>query len=190
MWPFRKKPNCSPAAPYDHNAEAEKFLNSAKDFPAQPHIIANYIDIATPEQPATPVGASMSFIGVLEAIGKDFEKGLVWAIKYAIPVEKLIGLIFPAALPATTEVVDATTLIQNAILLVEQKYAASGAQSGTGAQKSAEVLALTEQAVTSLLTKAGVTNATTDYIQSIISAVVALLNVQGFVAPVAPAAAA
>jgi len=142
--------------------------------------------IATSEQPVEPVETHMSFLGVLEAIGKGFEKGLVWAIKYAVPVEKLIGLIFPAALPVTVELADATTLIQNAVLLVEQKYAASGVQSGTGAQKSAEVLALTEQAVTGLLTKAGVTTATTDYIQSIINAVVAILNVQGFVA--APAA--
>jgi hypothetical protein len=103
-------------------------------------------------------------------------------INMSIPVEKLIGLIFPPALPVTAELIDATTLIQNAVLLVEQKYAASGVQNGTGAQKSAEVLALTEQAVTGLLTKAGVTTATTDFIQSIINAVVAILNVQGFVA--------
>jgi uncharacterized membrane protein len=121
------------------------------------------------------------FVSVLEAIGKAFEKGLVWAVKYAIPVEKLIGLIFPPALPVTTELVDATTLIQNAVLLVEQKYAASGVASGTGPQKSAEVLALTEQAVTGLLTKAGVTTASTDFIQAIINAVVGILNVQGFV---------
>jgi hypothetical protein len=119
----------------------------------------------------------MSFIGVLEAVGKAFEKGLTWAVEYAVPVEKLIGLLFPAAQPVVTGLVDATTLIQNAVLLVEQKYAASGAQSGTGAQKLAEVTTLTGQAVTSLLEEAGVT-ATTPYIQSLISAVVAILNVQ------------
>jgi hypothetical protein len=133
-------------------------------------------------KPAKAVEINMSFLSVLKAIGQGFEKGLTWAVKYAIPVEKLIGLIFPPALPVTAELIDATTLIQNAVLLVEQKYAASGVQNGTGAQKSAEVLALTEQAVTGLLTKAGVTTATTDFIQSIINAVVAILNVQGFVA--------
>lgn len=119
----------------------------------------------------------MSFIGVLEAIGKGFEKGLKWALTYAIPVEKLVALLFPAAAPVAAEVVDATTLIQNAVLLVEQKYAASGAQSGTGPEKLSEVLLLTEQAVTALLTKAGL-QADSDYIASIVSAVVAILNVQ------------
>lgn len=125
----------------------------------------------------------MSFIGVLEAVGKGFEKGLKWALSYAIPVEKLLELLFPAAPPVVAEVVDATTLIQNAILLVEQKYAASGVQSGTGAEKLAEVLLLTEQTVTSLLAKADI-EADSSYIAGIISAVVAILNVQQ-----APAAA-
>jgi hypothetical protein len=126
---------------------------------------------------------TMSFIGVLEAVGKGFEKGLKWALSYAIPVEKLLELLFPAASPVVAEVVDATTLIQNAILLVEQKYAASGAQSGTGAEKLAQVLLLTEQTVTSLLAKADI-EADSSYIAGIISAVVAILNVQQ-----APAAA-
>jgi hypothetical protein len=119
----------------------------------------------------------MSFIGVLEAVGKGFEKGLKWALTYAVPVEKLLVLLFPAAVPVAAEVIDATTLIQNAVLLVEQKYAASGVQNGTGAQKLAEVMLLTEQAVTALLTKAGI-DANSDLIARIISAVVAILNVQ------------
>lgn len=119
----------------------------------------------------------MSFVSVLETIGKDFEKGLKWAVEYAVPVEKLAALLFPAAAPAIGEVADATSLIQSAVLLVEQKYAAAGKQSGTGAQKLAEVLLLTEQTVTSLLTKAGIA-ASTSYLQSIVSAIVAILNVQ------------
>ena len=77
---------------------------------------------------------NVTFIGVLEAIGKGFEKGLQWAITYAVPVEKLVGLLFPAIAPATTAVADATSLIQSAVLLVEQKYAAAGVQTGTGTQ--------------------------------------------------------
>lgn len=119
----------------------------------------------------------MSFVSILEAVGKGFEKGLKWAILYAVPVERLVGLLFPAAAPAANEVADATSLIQTAVLLVEQKYAASGVQSGTGAQKLAEVLVLTEQAVTALLTKAGV-QVDANYIASVVSAVVAILNVQ------------
>jgi uncharacterized membrane protein len=91
-----------------------------------------------------------------------------------------VGLLFPAAAPIANEVADATSLIQTAVLLVEQKYAASGAQSGTGAQKLAEVLLLTEQSVTALLAKAGIT-VDGSYLQNVISAVVAILNVQGAV---------
>jgi len=127
----------------------------------------------------------MSFVSVMETIGKGFAKGLKWAVEYAVPVEKLVGLLFPAAAPIANEVADATTLLQTAVLLVEQKYAASGVQSGTGAQKLAEVMLLTEQSVTALLAKAGIT-ADASYIESVVSAVVAILNVQG--APVAAAA--
>ena len=127
----------------------------------------------------------MSFMGVLEAIGKDFAKGLKWAMQYAVPVEKLVALLFPAAAPVATVVADATALIQSAVLLVEQKYAASGVQSGTGVQKLAEVMTLAGDAVATLLTQAGITASPT-YIESLVSAVVAVLNVQP--APVAAAA--
>ena len=124
----------------------------------------------------------MSFIGVLEAIGKDFAKGLKWAVQYPVPVEKLVALLFPAAAPVATAVADATALIQTAVLLVEQKYAASGVQSGTGVQKLAEVMTLAGDAVATLLTQAGIT-ASASYVESLVSAVVAVLNVQP--APVA-----
>jgi hypothetical protein len=129
----------------------------------------------------------MSFVSVLETIGKGFAKGLKWAVEYAVPVERLVGLLFPAAAPVANGLADATSLIQTAVLLVEQKYAASGVQSGTGAQKLAEVVLLTEQSVTTLLAKAGVA-ADTSYIESLVSAVVAILNVQ--TASVATTAAA
>ncbi len=119
----------------------------------------------------------MSFVGVLEAVGKDFAKGLQWAVQYAVPVEKLVGLLFPGTAPEMAVLTSATTLIQNAVVLVEQKYAASGVQSGTGTQKAAEVVTLAGAAVASLLTQAGVT-ATPDYVQSLVSAVVSILNVQ------------
>lgn len=119
----------------------------------------------------------MSFIGFLESIGKDFLKGLEYAVKYALPVEKLVALLFPAAAPVASEVVDATQLIQTAVLQVEQKYAAAGIQSGTGTQKLAEVLLLTSQAVTALLKQANIV-ADTSYVQNLINAVVAILNFQ------------
>ena len=119
----------------------------------------------------------MSFTSVLETIGKGFEKGLKWAVEYAVPVEKLVALLFPETAPLATSVASATSLIQNAVMLVEQKYAASGVQNGTGAQKLNEVMLLTEQSVTSLLSSAGIT-VDSSYLQSIVSAVVGILNVQ------------
>jgi hypothetical protein len=126
----------------------------------------------------------MSFSSVLKTVGKDFAKGLKWAVEYAVPVEKLAALLFPAIAPVADGVADATSLIQTAVLLVEQKYAASGVQSGTGAQKLSEVMLLTEQSVTALLAKAGVT-ADSAYIQSVVTAVVSILNAQNATVAVA-----
>jgi hypothetical protein len=126
---------------------------------------------------------NVTFISVLEAIGKGFEKGLQWAVTYAIPAEKLVATLFPAAAPVATGIADAVSLVQTAVLLVEQKYAAAGVQSSSGPQKLAEVMLLAEPAVTQLLTQAGVA-ASTSYIQSLVSAVVAILNVQTM--PAAP----
>ncbi|HXE07761.1 MAG TPA: hypothetical protein VN612_07685 [Acidobacteriaceae bacterium] len=120
---------------------------------------------------------SITFTSVLEAIGNGFAKGLQWAITYAIPVEKLVATLFPAAAPVATGLADATALIQKAVLLVEQKYAAAGVQSGTGAQKLAEVITLASPVVTQLLSQAGIP-ASTAYIQNLVNAVVAILNVQ------------
>ena len=124
----------------------------------------------------------MWFLSVLQSIGKDFAKGLKFAVTYAIPTEKLVGLLFPGTAPALAGVASATTLIQNAVLLVEQKYGASGTQTGTGEQKLAEVVTLTGDAVTNLLSKSGIT-VTPDYIEKLVSAVVAILNVQPAASP-------
>jgi hypothetical protein len=118
----------------------------------------------------------MTFMSILESIGKGFAKGLQWAITYAIPVEKLVALLFPATAPAVAGLADATSLIQSTVLLVEQKFAAAGTQSGTGTQKLAEVMQLIEPIVTKLLTSAGIATSSA-YIQSLVSAVVAILNV-------------
>jgi hypothetical protein len=104
-------------------------------------------------------------------------KGLSYAVKIAVPVEALAKLLFPQFAPAITAGVDAASLIQNAVLVVEQKFAAAGKQSGTGAQKLAEVLVLAEGAVTAILAQYGV-HADTGYVANLVNAVVAVLNVQ------------
>jgi hypothetical protein len=120
---------------------------------------------------------NVTFTGLLAEIGKGFEKGLKWAVTYAVPVEKLVATLFPAAAPVAQGLADATTLVQNAVLLVEQKYAAAGLQNGTGPQKLAEVMLLTAPVVSQLLSQAGVAPST-QYVQNLVSAVVAILNVQ------------
>jgi hypothetical protein len=131
----------------------------------------------------------VTFIGLLEAVGKGFEKGLQWAVTYAVPVEKLVAILFPAAAPVAAGLADATALVQSAVLLVEQKYAAAGTQKGTGPQKLADVMQLTGPVVTQLLNQAGVT-ANTAYVQNLVSAVVAILNVQTMPTATATTAAA
>ena len=129
----------------------------------------------------------MTFTSLLHEIGKEFEKGLKWALVYAIPAEKLFAILFPSTAPAAGAIIDATSLVQSAVLLVEQKYAAANAQHGTGAEKLAEVIQLIGPVVTQLLKQAGV-NADSGYLQSLISAVVAILNVHQM--PAATTAAA
>ncbi len=119
----------------------------------------------------------MSFLGVLESVGKDFEKGLKWAATYAVPAEKLVALFFPQFQPVMTGVTDAINLVQTAVLLVEQKYAAAGVQHGTGAQKLGEVLQLTTSAVLSLLEKTGIAGDSA-LVERLVTAVVAILNIQ------------
>ena len=128
----------------------------------------------------------MTFAGVLTAIGKGFEKGLQWAVTYAVPVEKLVSALFPPAAPITSSIADATSLVQTAVMLVEQKYTAAGVQGGTGPQKLAEVMLLAGPVVTQLLAGAGLF-ASTSYIESLVSAVVAILNVQSMPAEAATA---
>jgi len=117
------------------------------------------------------------FVSFLTSLLHAAEKGLGWAVKYAIPVGGLVSLLFPAAKPAAAATAVAADLIQKAVILVEQKYAASGAASGTGALKLAEVLVLTEDAVVQLLKQEGI-NADTTYVTNLVNAVVGVLNVQ------------
>jgi hypothetical protein len=118
------------------------------------------------------------FVSFLKSLLHAAEKGLGWAVKYGLPISKLVVLLFPAAKAEAAGVVTATDLIQKAVILVEQKYAASGAASGTGPQKLAEVLMLTEDAVVQLLKQEGV-DADTTYVTNLVNAVVGVLNVQG-----------
>ena len=126
---------------------------------------------------------------VMEAIGRDALKALTWVEQYLPKVEELAGLIFPAQVALLTPVINTTNLILKAVTLAEQKMAAGSAQTGTGIQKSADVLSTIEPTVIQLLSQAGLSNVDRTYIQKIIDAVVADLNVREASVPVAPAPA-
>jgi hypothetical protein len=104
---------------------------------------------------------SNKFVGFLEAIGKAFMKVI---IPFAPMAEAAVNTFLPALGPAFT----ATS---NAVIAVEQKYAALGQQNGTGAQKLQEVLQLSEPVIAQFLADAGKahdTAAVTAYINSVV----------------------
>jgi hypothetical protein len=118
------------------------------------------------------------FVSVMEQIGKDALKVLTEVEKYLPKAAALAALIFPAEAAPLAAVVNATDLIQKAIVLAEQKMAAAGQEKATGLQKSSDVISTVEPTVIQLLTEAGVSNVDTAYIQKIVDAVVADLNVR------------
>lgn len=119
-------------------------------------------------------------VSVLELIGKDSEKTLVVAAKYLPEAAVIAELLFPAEAPAiaagTSVALNVANLIQNAVAEVEVK--ASALPAGlTNEQKSADVLAIVSSVVIANLATLGIKNADTSYVQSLINAVVAILNI-------------
>lgn len=118
------------------------------------------------------------FISVMERIGKDCLKGLAEVEQYLPEAATLAALFFPQEKAALAAVVDVTGLIQKAVVLAEQKMAAGGQATGSGLQKSADVLSTVEPIALQLLAQAGVPNADAAYLQKIVDAIVADLNVR------------
>jgi hypothetical protein len=120
---------------------------------------------------------SNKFVSVMEKIGKDVLVGWHDVVKYLPEASLLATLLFPGAAGTTTAVVGSINLIQQAVATVEQKFAAQGAPTGTGAQKLAQVTAIVGPAVTALLAQEKIELNTTQ-LNGIVNAVVAVLNVQ------------
>lgn len=117
----------------------------------------------------------MSFVSVLETVGKDAEKVLTVAVKYAVPVAALVSLLFPASSVVSGAAVVAVDLIQKAVLEVEAK--ASALPAGlTAAQKTADILELVGPAITSILATEKITYGASE-ITNLINAVSAILSV-------------
>ena len=123
-----------------------------------------------------------AFVSIMEKIGADIKIAWDDVVKYLPPVEALASLIFPQA-KALPGVINSINLIQQAVATVEQKFAAMGAATGSGAEKLAHVVTLVGPTVNQLLTAEGL-HYDSAQVTSIINAVVAVLNAQP-----APAAA-
>lgn len=126
----------------------------------------------TTATPATPG----KFISIMDKIGHDVKVAWSDVVKYLPAAAGLAALIFPAQAATITGVVNSVNLIQQAVATVEQKFAALGAQTGTGAQKLAQVVSIVGPTVTQLLTAEGLKYDEAQ-VEGIINAVVAVMNV-------------
>jgi|ERR1035438_1826510 hypothetical protein len=106
----------------------------------------------------------MSFKSFLQKVGEDFLKALPWLEKAGA-----VATIFD---PALGTLFNSTLTI---VSTVEQKYAALGKQSGTGAQKLADVIQIGEPIIAQGLKLAGKSSSTAD-VTNYINAVVAVAN--------------
>jgi len=123
-------------------------------------------------------------VSVMEAIGKDAQKGLVYVVKYLPQAAALAEILFPAEAPAIAAgemtAVNVTALIQSAVAEVEAK--AKLIPTGmTGLQKSADVLQIVTQTVIAELATLKIT-AGTAYVQSLVNVICAILNIPATVA--------
>lgn len=116
------------------------------------------------------------FVSVMERVGHDIKVAFLDVVKY-LPAAGVIAAAIFTTNPTAAGVVTSVELIRNAVVLVEQKFAATGALTGTGPQKLAEVITLVGPAVTQLLAQEGMKVDQTQ-LTSIINAVVADLNAE------------
>lgn len=128
------------------------------------------------------------FVSLMERIGHDIKVAWGDVVEYLPKAAALASLLFPADAAALTGVVNSVGLIQQAVVTVEQKFAAAGNPTGTGPQKLAQVLSMVSPAVTQLLAAEGLQYDQAQ-ITKIVNAVVDVLNVQAAPSGPLPAAA-
>lgn len=120
----------------------------------------------------------MSFSSFLSAVGKDFEKGLNVVLgdisKIATAEAPVLAGINPAAGAIATQIASLSTQAQAIVLQTEQKFAAMGKQTGSGAQKAAEAISILAPAVAQVLGLAGQSLSATT--AALINGAVAILN--------------
>jgi hypothetical protein len=109
------------------------------------------------------------FVSFLEAVGRDFRKGLSFILPYAASAgEVAVSLFAPPLGPLFNQTV-------NAVITAEQNAAAVGKQSGTGPQKAAAVAQLMGPLIKQALADAGKANDDAA-VQKYIDSVVTILN--------------
>lgn len=116
------------------------------------------------------------FVSIMDKIGHDIKVAWENVVKYLPVATALAALIFPGNAEAAG-VLNTVALIQQAVVVVEQKFAAAGIASGTGEQKLAQVLSIVTPAVTQLLAAEKI-DVDQPEITNIVNAVVAVLNAQ------------
>lgn len=97
---------------------------------------------------------SNKFVSFLEAVGRDFKKGLDFLLTnpFAVTAEQVVvTAMAPALLPTFTAT-------KAAVILAEQNFAAVGKQTGSGVQKSAAVIQIAGQLIKQGLGDAGKAN--------------------------------
>ena len=137
----------------------------------------------------------MSLVATLEADGKKFEtvlglvakdtvKVIAGVQKYMPEATALAEALFPQFAPeiaaGSATFASISTLISNTVIEVEQKSSALST-SLTGPQKLADVLQIVESSVVAALASEKIT-AGTNYVATLVNAVVALLNIPGVAA--------
>lgn len=119
------------------------------------------------------------FVTVLKTVADDAVKVIAGVQKYLPEATVLAEALFPQFAPeiaaGSATFSSVSTLISNTVVEVEQKSSALPT-SLTGAQKSADVLSIVSSSVIAALASEKIT-ADTAYVQSLVNAVVALLNV-------------
>jgi hypothetical protein len=110
-----------------------------------------------------------SFNTILSDIGKGMAKFFGIAIKAAVIAEPIIDIAFPGISVLYNAAVTEAANAENAAIV-------AGAQSGSGAQKLAAVVAAITPAFNAYAAQAGLSAPTTQTIENYVNAVVATLN--------------
>jgi hypothetical protein len=160
IWPFGSAATAQMT--YDHAAQIELVGRMAAQVPSLTSIPA--------VQPATKESTTMaSFTSILSDIGNGLKKFFSVAVTVAEAAEPIVAVAFPGV----SSLYDSTvTAIANA----ETAAIAAGAQTGTGAQKLAAVVAAITPTFTAYAAANGLPTPTTTTITNWVNAAVASLN--------------